>query len=236
MGRAYEVRKFKMEKSSQAKTKVYSKYGRELYMAAKQGQDPSMNSELQRVIEKAKKDQVPNDIIERAIKKATQNNTEHYDSITYEGFGPGGSNLIISALSDNSNRTYSEIRTCFNKAHAKLGVSGSVIHQFSHISLFLVKGITDEEALEVLLESDIEPKDINLDGDLLEIQGEVSDYGKIMKALKDCGKKIEFVTNEITYIPTNTVELQGEDLEVFQKLYNLLDELDDVQDVYHNVK
>ena len=99
MGRAYEVRKFKMEKSSQAKTKVYSKYGRELYMAAKQGQDPSMNSELQRVIEKAKKDQVPNDIIERAIKKATQNNTEHYDSIIYEGFGPGGSNLIISALS-----------------------------------------------------------------------------------------------------------------------------------------
>lgn len=234
MGRAYEVRKFKMEKTSQAKTKVYSKYGREIYMAAKSGIDPSLNSELQRIIEKAKKDQVPNDIIDRAIKKATNNNTENYDKVIYEGFGPGGSSLIITTLTDNTNRTYSEIRACFNKAHAKLGVNGSVAHTFNYCALFEIINTTDEAVLEALISEGLEPQDIAQEEDSVSVIIGVPDFANTKKALQTINGAV-ITTEEITYLPLTKVTLAGEDLEVFTKLYEQLDDLDDVQEVYHNV-
>ena len=233
MGRAYEVRKFKMEKSSQAKTKVYSKYGREIYVAAKSGQDPNMKAELQRVIEKAKKEQVPNDIIERAIKKATSNDTEHYDHVIYEGFAQGGSNIILQTLTDNTNRTYSEIRAILNKTGGKLGVNGSVMHQFRHVALFEISGLNEEEVLELLLNNDIEPQDIRFEGDVVEIEFEIKDYAVAKKALAD---KCNIISADLTYIPLTQVELNSEELEIFQKMYNMLEDLDDVQEIYHNVK
>lgn len=233
MGRAYEVRKFKMEKSSQAKTKVYSKYGREIYVAARNGQDPQMNSELQRVIEKAKKDQVPNDIIDRAIKKATSNDTENYDHVTYEGFGVGGSNIIIETLTDNTNRTYSEIRAVFNKTEAKLGVNGSVMHQFRHVALFELKNISEESALELLIDNNIEPLDLRMQDDILEIEFEIKDYASAKKTLTD---KAEIISADLVYIPHTLVELNSEQEEIFQKMYTMLEDLDDIQEIFHNVK
>ncbi|HEY8406046.1 MAG TPA: YebC/PmpR family DNA-binding transcriptional regulator, partial [Acholeplasma sp.] len=139
MGRAFEVRKVAMAKTAAAKTKVYSKYGREIYMAAKAGvPDPEINLNLRRVIEKAKKDQVPSDIIKRAIEKAKGGVDENYTEVRYEGFGPGNTLIIVDCLTDNTNRTLTEVRTLFNKSGGKLGVSGSVLHQFEHRAVFQV--------------------------------------------------------------------------------------------------
>lgn len=235
MGRAFEVRKEAKAKSAAAKTKVYSKYGREIYVAAKNGlPDPLVNQELKRVIEKAKKDQVPNDIINRAIDKAKGQSDESYTQITYEGFGPGESLLIISCLTENVNRTIAEIRAIFNKLHCKMGVSGSCSFQFSHVSVFKVN-LTEDQALEIFIEADIDPKKIEQEDDGLLIYGEVNDYNKIKQALTNYNKDLEFLVDTITYVPFNYVQLEGEDKQKFEKMYDLLDDLDDVQEVYHNV-
>src|SRR5690606_331116 len=140
MGRAFEVRKVAMAKTAAAKTKVYSKYGREIYMAAKAGvPDPEINLNLRRVIEKAKKDQVPSDIIKRAIEKAKGGVDENYTEVRYEGFGPGNTLIIVDCLTDNTNRTLTEVRTLFNKSGGKLGVSGSVDRKSTRLNSSHVK-------------------------------------------------------------------------------------------------
>jgi YebC/PmpR family DNA-binding regulatory protein len=237
MGRAFEVRKAAMAKTSAAKSKVYSKYGREIYLAAKSGvADPEINVNLKRMIEKAKKDQVPADIIKRAIEKAKGGVEDNLTSVRYEGFGPEGSMFIVECLTDNVNRTVSEVRNCFTKTGGKLGVSGSVLHQFNHQAIFAVSNKTEDEIFEVLVLNDINVSDIESDEDGVSIYGEAQDFNSIKTALLDAMPDIEFETDEIMWVPITEVKLtQEESFKAFEKLQNMLDELDDVQDIYHNI-
>lgn len=237
MGRAFEVRKASMAKTSQAKAKLYSRFGKEIYIAAKSGEpDPEMNQQLKRLIDKAKKSQVPADVVKRAIDKAKSGVDESYDSLRYEGFGPGASTIIVDCLTDNVNRTISEVRTCFKKTKNKMGVNGSVSHMYNNVSMVCLKGINQEQTFEILIEADIDIKDIEEDNGIISVYGEPSDLYKIKSALEEANKDIEFEIDEITMIPLNYVTLSDEELENFKKLLEMLDELDDVQEVYHNVE
>lgn len=234
MGRAFEVRKASMAKTAAAKSKVYSKYGREIYMAAKSGTpDPETNVVLKRVIERAKKDQVTTEIINRAIEKAKGGSDENYEEVRYEGFGPEGSLIIIECLTDNTNRTLSDIRKLFNKAYGKLGVSGSVIHQFDHKAVFEVEA-TENKLLEMLLENDVDVTDYEVEDGVVTIYAQPVDYGRVMDVLKD--NNLEPKQEAIMFIPMQTIQIEdASEKEKFERLIDGLNELDDVSEVYHNV-
>ena len=224
MGRAHEVRAASMAKTAAAKTKVYSRYGKEIYMAAKSGvPDPSMNVALKRVIEKAKANQVPADVIKRNIEKAKGGNAEAYIENRYEGFGPSGSTILVETLSDNSNRTLAEVRSCFNKSHCNLGQSGSVSFNYESNGILSFEG-TEDETLDILMMADVtvyvDPKDLYNATDALEAsKGEM-----------------KFDVLEISMLPNDYVTLDGDDKMLFERLLRLLDDVDDVQHVYHNVE
>jgi len=237
MGRAFEVRKVAMGKTAAAKSKVYAKYGKEIYMAAKAGSpDPDTNQTLKRIIEKAKKEQVTSDVIKRAIDKAKGGSDETYTSIRYEGFGPGSSMLIVECLSDNVNRTIAEVRNCFTKTGGKLGISGSVVHQFNHNAVFTLPGVTEDDVLEILVNNDLDVSDIETDEAGVTIYGASNDYNLIRTAISDAMPELDLDTDEIMWLPImeTTLDLE-EDQEKFERLLTMLDEIDDVQDVYHNV-
>lgn len=238
MGRAFEVRKVAMAKTAAVKSKVYAKYGREIFMAAKAGvPDPELNASLKRIIEKAKKEQVPSDTIKRAIDKAKGGSDENYSEIRYEGFGPGNSILIVECLSDNVNRTIAEVRNCFTKTGGKLGISGSVIHQFNHSAVFELQGTTEDEVLELLVAHDLDVSDIESDEKSVTILAEASEFNKIRTAILESAPDREVSTEEIMWMPIMTVELaEGHETETFERLIGMLEELDDVQEVFHNVK
>lgn len=234
MGRAFEVRKASMAKTAAAKSKVYSRYGREIYMAAKAGTpDPETNQALKRVIERAKKEQVTADIIKRNIDKAKGGSDENYAEIRYEGFGPEGSLIIIDCLTDNTNRTISDVRKLFNKAYGKLGVSGSVLHQFDHKAVFEVEA-PENKLLEILLENDVDITDYEAEEGVVTIYAEPTEYGKIADVLKD--NNLESKEEAIMFIPMQTMEIKDpEEQAKFDRLIDGLNELDDVKDVFHNV-
>src|SRR5690554_7303746 len=164
MGRAFQNRKESMAKTAAAKTKVYSKYGREIYVCAKQGgTDPNGNLSLRGLIERAKKDQVPSHVIEKALDKASGVGGEDYSPARYEGFGPGNCMVIVECLTDNPNRTFGDVRACFNKAKSKLGTPGSVSHMFDHCAILAFAGDDEESALEALLEADVDVIEIEKD-------------------------------------------------------------------------
>ena len=239
MGRAHEVRKVAMAKTAAAKTKVYSKYGKEILIAAKAGvPDPDMNLALRRIIVKAKKDQVPADIIKRAIDKAKSGTAADLTEITYEGFGPGAATVIVKTLTDNTNRTFSEVRNCFTKSHCKLGVTGCVSHGYNYVSILGVKGLSEDEALEILLMAEVDVKKLEQEDDELVVYGDATELYKIKDAIEEAKPGLEYTTEEITWLPDNDeyITLEGEDKEMFDRLLSLLDECDDVQDVYHNVE
>jgi len=146
MGRAYQNRKDSMAKTSDAKAKVYSKYGREIYVCAKAGGvDPDGNLALRGLIDRAKKDQVPTHVIEKAIDKAKGGGGEDFSPARYEGFGPGGSMVIVDCLTDNPNRTFGDVRQCFTKTKCKIGTQGTVSHMFDHAAILAFKN-DDEDA------------------------------------------------------------------------------------------
>lgn len=237
MGRAYEVRKAAMGKTGVAKSKLYSKYGKEILIAAKSGvPDPEVNLALKRVIEKAKSAQVPTDIINRAIEKAKSKDVENYDEVIYEGFGPGTSTLIIECLTDNLNRTIGDIKTCFNKAHSKLGVNGSVSFNYKHCSVVSLIGATQDQLLEVLFEKNIPFNDIEQDEDIISVYGEPNNLFEIKNGIEEAfNEHIEIKEYVNTWIANETVKL-NEEQEVFERLIQMLEEVDDVQEVYHNVE
>lgn len=235
MGRAFEVRKASMAKTGAAKTKVYTKFSKEIYMIAKNGTpDPEANLALKHIIDKAKKNQVPADIIKRAIDKAKGGSGEDYQSARYEGFGPSGATIIIDCLTDNVNRSVSEVKNCFTKTKNKIGVSGSVAHMYNNLGIVEVKGLTEDEAMEALIENDIEITDIEV-SDNIEIYVEASELHKTVVTLTAFKEDIEILEQEIAMIPQIEVELTEEEKESFTKLLAMLDEVDDVQEVYHNV-
>jgi YebC/PmpR family DNA-binding regulatory protein len=236
MGRAYEVRKASMEKTGKAKAKLYSMYAKEILQAAKNGTDPISNDQLKRLIEKAKKDQVPADIINRNIDKVKKGATEDYSTIEYELFGPSGSTLIVKCLTDNTNRTISEVKTICNKTGAKMVGMNSVAYNYEYLCVVGVKDKTEEEIMDILFSNDIEVTDIENDNGLLLIYSEVQNLFKIKKTLEEAYKDIKFEVDEIGKYAKDMIKLQGEDLEQFNKLINMLEDLDDVSNIYHNVE
>ena len=237
MGRAFEVRKVAMGKTAAAKSKLYARYGKELLMAAKSGiPDPDVNIALKQIIDRAKRDQVPSDVIKRAIDKAKGGTDENYLPMRYEGFGPEGSMFIVECLTDNVNRTIAEVRNCFTKTGGKLGINGSVVFQFEHQAVFTLKNVTEDEILEVAIEKDLNVKQIEQEEDGITIYGDATDYSAIKQGLDESNYELEYLTDAIMWIPTNEVTITSDDAkQSIDKLMNLLDQLDDVQDVYHNI-
>ncbi len=223
-------------KTGAAKGKLYGMYAREIYQVAKNGGvTPEGNPSLKRLIEKAKKEQVPSDIINRAIDKVNSGVDESYDSLRYEGFGPSNATILIDCLTDNVNRAVSDVRAAFSKAHCKLGVSGSVSYRYDNLCVLSFKGLTEEETLEALINGEVDAE-IEVEDDVITLYGNPQDLFKIKNAILDYKKDIVFDVDEITTLPKEKVTLTGEDLEQFKKLLSLLDNVDDVQNIYHNVE
>ena len=236
MGRAYEVRKASIQKTGAARGKIYSMYAKEIYQAAKNGgTNLESNSALKRLVERAKKEQVPQDIIKRAIDKVNSGVDENYTKNTYEMFGPAGSTLIIECLTDNVNRTVSDLRAVVNKCHVKLGNVGSVSYNYDNLCVVSFKGLSLEDTLNTLIENDIDVKDIEEDAEEIIIYGDPQDLFKIKQAITNVLLNVTFDMDEIIMLPKEKVELNGDDLELFNKLLNMLDEVEDVSNVYHNV-
>ncbi len=237
MGRAFEVRKASMLKTSIAKSKVYSKYGKEIYMAAKAGQpDPELNANLKRVIERAKKEQVPANVIQKAIDKAKGGGGEDFKQVRYEGFGPNNSMIIVDCLTDNDNRTVANVRNCFTKSESKMGVSGCVSHMFDHHAIFSFSGLEEETVFETLLENDCEVEDIETEDGIVSVYANHKEYFKIKTALEEMKPDIVFEVDEITWVPQTYVTISDEeDKKRYDKLMTMLNEDEDVQEVYHNI-
>ncbi len=236
MGRAYEVRKASILKTGAAKGKIYTTYAKEIYLVAKKGNpDPDSNDSLRRIIEKAKKEQVPNDIIVRAIDKAKGAGGDDYHEAIYEGFGPGASTLIIKTLTDNVNRTVGMVRASFNKLDKSLGVTNSVSYNYDYLAIVSVKE-DEETVMNVLIENDIDPVDMETEDGVVTISVHPRDYDKLKDALEGINKDINYEFDEVGMFAKDEVTLEGEDLDNFKKLYNLLDDIDDVTAIYHNVK
>lgn len=236
MGRAYEVRKASIQKTGAAKSKLYSMYAREIYQAAKTGgTEPESNASLKRLMERAKKEQVPADIIKRAIDKVNSGVDESYAKATYELFGPGGSTVIVDCLTDNVNRSVSSIRAALNKCHVKMGAIGSVSYMYEHLCIVGFKGLDAEAALEVMIEAGIDVDDIEEHNGLTVIYGDPTDLYMMKEAIAKVLPAVEFEMDEIAMIPKEKITLAGEEAETFQKLLMMLEEIEDVQNVYHNV-
>ena len=236
MGRAYEVRKASIQKTGAAKAKLYTNYAKEIYLAAKKGSpDVESNISLKRLVEKAKKEQVPSDIINRAIEKAKGVGGEDYEVVTYEGFGPGASTLIIRTLTDNVNRTVGMVRAAFNKVHKSLGVTNSVAYNYDYLAILSVKTDQYEEIFNALLENGIEPIDFETEEGEVVITVNPTDHNKTKDVIEALIPGVEYELDEEGMYAKDKVTLEGEDLELFQRLIGLLDEIDDVTDIYHNV-
>ena len=236
MGRAYEVRKASIQKTGAAKAKLYSMYAREIYQAAKSGgTEPSSNTVLKRLLEKAKKEQVPSDIIKRAIDKVNSGADESYEEVRYELFGPSGSTVIVECLTDNVNRSISSIRAALNKCNCKLGVSGSASFMYDHLCVISFQGLDEEQVLEALIFHDLEVEDMEMEDDHIVLYGSPQDLYAIKEAIVSVLPDVTFDMDEITFIPKEKVQLDGDDLMYFNRLLTMLDDIEDVQHVYHNV-
>ena len=236
MGRAYEVRKASIQKTGAAKAKLYSMYAREIYQAAKTGGvEMEANAALKRLVDRAKKEQVPGDIIKRAIDKVNSGVDETYTNTNYELFGPAGSTLIVACLTDNVNRSVSSVRAAVNKCHVKLGTQGSVSYMYDHLCIVSFKGLDIDETMETLLEGGADFIDIEEDNGETVVYGNPNDLFSIKEAISKKLPKVEFDMDEITYLAKEKVSLTGEDKETFEKLLTMLDDIEDVQHVYHNV-
>ena len=186
-------------------------------------------------VEKAKKEQVPSDIINRAIDKAKGMGGEDYEVVTYEGFGPGASTLIIRTLTDNVNRTVGMVRAAFNKVHKSLGVNNSVSYNYDYLALIGIKDVNEEEVFNALLEAGIEPVDFETEDGMTLISVTPSEHNKVKDVLEKLYPDINYEIDEEGMYAKEKITLEGEELETFQKLYHMLDEIDDVTDIYHNV-
>ena len=236
MGRNFENRKNAIFKTAAQKTKLYSKYGKQLYVMAKNGvPDPDSNPALRSLIEKAKRDQVPAHVIEKAIEKARGTGGEDFVPARYEGFGPGGSLVIVDCLTDNNQRTISEVRNCFTKTGSKLGATGSAAVWFDHLAILSFKGDNEEQVLEAMLNADVDIGELECKDNTMTIFAPPSEFFKAKTALLQAFPETELEVQEITFLPQSSKALEGEDLATFQKFIGMLNDCDDVQDVYHNV-
>ncbi len=237
MGRAYQNRKDSMAKTAATKTRIYSKYGREIYVTAKSGGvDPAANLALRSLIDRAKKDQVPAHVIEKAIDKARGGAGEDFSPARYEGFGPGNCMVIVECLTDNPNRTFGDVRVCFTKTKSKIGTPGTVSHMFDHCAIFAFHGDDEDAVLEALMEADVDVSDIELEDGVMTVFTPNTEYARARQALSGAFEGLEFEVDEIQFVPQATTPVQGEDVEMFEKFLDMLNDLDDVQNVYHNAE
>ncbi|MFC3745337.1 YebC/PmpR family DNA-binding transcriptional regulator [Paenibacillus sp. GCM10012306] len=235
MGRKWNNIKEKKASKDANTSRIYARFGREIYVVAKQGEpDPESNQALKFVLERAKTYNVPKAIIDRAIEKAKGGSDENYDELRYEGFGPNGSMVIVDALTNNVNRTASEVRAAFSKNGGNLGVAGSVNYMFDETAVIGLTGKTAEEVLELLMEADVDARDILEEDDAVIVYAAPDQFHAVQTALKDAGVT-EFTVAEITMLAQNYVEIPAESEAQFNKMIDALEDLDDVQQVYHNV-
>ncbi len=225
----------KKAKTDAIKGKIFTKVGREIAVAAKNNPDPDTNSKLADAIAKAKSVNMPNDNIKRCIAKAAgELSGANYEELTYEGYGPAGSAIIIKTLTDNKNRTVDFVRTAMRKHGGSLGNAGCVSFTFTTMGIIVVErtpDLTEDAAMEMALDAGAD--DFIAEDDAFEIHTSVSDFSAVRKALE--AKGLNFFEAEVTMVPQTKITLEGEDLAKFQRLIDALNDLDDVQDVYHNV-
>lgn len=237
MGRAYQNRKESMAKTSDAKAKVYSKFSREIYVCAKSGGiEVEGNLALANLIERAKKSQVPAHVIDKALDKAKGGGGEDFSEARYEGFGPGGCMVIVECLTDNPNRTFGDVRNCFNKTKCKIGSQGSVSHMFDHNAIFVFSGDDEDAVLEALMMEDVDVTDIEAEDGKISVFAPHTDYFKAKKALQDNIEGLDLDVDEIQFVPHNTSPVSGDDVPMFEKFIDMLNDLDDVQNIYHNAE
>ncbi|MCP4320506.1 MAG: YebC/PmpR family DNA-binding transcriptional regulator [Alteromonadales bacterium] len=235
MGRAYQNRKESMAKTAGAKTKVYSKYSKEIYVSAKTGGfDPDGNLSLRRLIDGAKKDQVPSHVIKNAIEKAQSGAGEDYERATYEGFAPGGCSVIVDCLTDNNKRTWTDVRNCFMKTDAKIGSPGSAAHMFEHQAVFVFAGEDDEAVLEDLMMADVDVTDVVAEDGKISVFCPHTEFFKAKTAIHESYPELELDVEEVTFVPQVDADIAEEHVERFEKFMAMLDDCDDVQNVYHN--
>ncbi|MBC5635348.1 YebC/PmpR family DNA-binding transcriptional regulator [Ornithinibacillus sp. BX22] len=235
MGRKWNNIKDKKAEKDKNTSRIYAKFGREIYVAAKQGEpDPESNQALKVVLERAKTYSVPKHIIDKAIEKAKGGSEENYDELRYEGFGPNGSMIIVDTLTNNVNRTASEVRAAFGKNGGNMGVSGSVAYMFDSTAVFGIEGKSADEVLELLMEADVDVRDVLEEDEIVIVYAEPDQYHAVQEAFKNVGIT-EFTVAELTMLPQNEVTLDDESKAQFEKLIDVLEDLDDVQQVYHNV-
>ncbi len=236
MGRAYQNRKDSMAKTSDQKARVYSKHARVIYVTAKQGGiDPEGNLALRSAIDRAKKDQVPAHVIDKAIDKAKGGAGEDFAPARYEGFGPGGCMVIVDCLTDNPNRTIGDVRQCFTKTKCKLGTPGSVSHSFDHCAVFVFAGDDEEAVLEALMLADAEVEDIEAEDGKITVFAPPTEFAKVRTALNDSLGEVDFEIEEIQFVPKETSPIPADDEAMFDKFMEMLEDVEDVQKVYHNV-
>ncbi|MCQ2450798.1 MAG: YebC/PmpR family DNA-binding transcriptional regulator [Clostridia bacterium] len=227
--------KKKKEKTDAAKAKIFTKMGREIAVIVKQGgPNPQENSRLKDAIAKAKAANVPNDNIERIIKKAAgETGGAEYEELIYEGYGPSGVAVLVETLTDNRNRTAGDIRHYFDKCGGNLGQSGSVMFMFDRKGIIAIEaeGHNEDEVMEAALEAGAE--DFNFDGDVFEISTAPNDLGTVRDYLEEKG--YSFLSAEVQYLPQTTTVIDDEESrEKMEKLIDMLEENDDVQEIWHN--
>jgi len=235
MGRAHEVRAKAMAATAAKRSALFNRASKEIYMAAKSGEpDPNMNLALRSAIEKWRGQNVTKDVIDRAIQKAKGGSAEAYTAGRYEAFGPGGSLFIIDTLTDNTNRAFIEVRTAVTK---KGGHLGSVIYNFTETGLFAFKGNNRDEVEENLILSDVDVREVvQNDDDTIEVLVEPTAFAQARDVLSDMGIS-EFDVAEITFLPNEPITLDDpEDRRKYDELLDMLDEAEDVQNVYTNVQ
>lgn len=235
MGRKWANIVAKKTAKDGATSKVYAKFGVEIYVAAKQGDpDPETNAALRFVVDRAKQAQVPKHVIDKAIDKAKGNTDETFVEGRYEGFGPNGSMIIVDTLTSNVNRTAANVRTAYGKNGGNMGASGSVSYMFDKKGVIVFAGDDSDTVFEQLLEADVDVDDVEAEEATITVYTAPTGLHKGIQVLRDNGIE-EFQVTELEMIPQSEVTLEGEDLEKFEKLVEALEADDDVQKVYHNV-
>ena len=236
MGRIFEKRKYSIFKTAAQNSKVYSKYSKMLYMAAKNGvPDPNANPVLRNIVERAKKENVPSHVIDKAIQKAAGKGGEDFQSVRYEGFGPGGALIIVECLTDNNVRTVADVRSYFARAGAKLAASGSVVMSFDHLAVISFKGGQEETVIEALFAADVAVEDVESKDGVITVFTPPAEFYKAKAAVLEAMPGVELDVQEITFLPQATKTLGAEELPAFEKFLQALEENDDVQEVYHNI-
>ncbi|MBP1964534.1 YebC/PmpR family DNA-binding transcriptional regulator [Paenibacillus aceris] len=236
MGRKWNNIKEKKASKDANTSRIYAKFGLEIYVAARKGEpDPEANRALKVVLERAKTYNVPKAIIDRAIDKAKGSSDEIYEELRYEGFGPNGSMVIVDALTNNVNRTAPAVRAAFSKNGGNMGVSGSVAYMFDATAVIGIEDKSMDDVMEILLEADVDIRDIVEEDEMVMVYADPEQFHAVQEAFKKAGVT-EFSIAELTMLAQNNVSLSDEAQVQFDKLIDALEDLEDVQQVYHNVE